>query len=95
MNTNSIEMMSLNEFPGHEPCLCDMCQHRQAAVYLMATNEISTTNAHVCLTCFELAENSGFDEIAESVSPQRYAQAEHAYDVVRERYGRLSGYEGG
>jgi hypothetical protein len=69
-------MMSLNEFLGHRPCECEICKARPAAVFMIARNESRACKAHVCLTCFEIAESSGFAAIIESVSLQEFMEVE-------------------
>ncbi len=67
---HTIDIMSVNEFLGHDPRICQVCEHRQAAVFMIARDHDHSAKAHVCLTCFQLAESSGFDAIIESVSLQ-------------------------
>ena len=66
---NTIDILSVNEFLGHDSRTCEICEHRQAAVLMIAHDHTRTAKAHVCLTCFELAESSRFDAIIESTFP--------------------------
>ena len=70
----SIDICKLNEFLGHSPRLCEICQHRQAAVFMVVRREGRTAKAHSCLTCFELAEGNGFDLMVETVSLQEFEE---------------------
>jgi len=71
--TQTIDVMNMNEFLGHDPRICEMCEHRQAAVLMVARHEDHTTKTHVCLTCFELAESGGFaDYEKDHLSPDRF-----------------------
>jgi hypothetical protein len=72
MNTQIIDMISMADFLGHEPRLCEVCEHRQAAVFMLARNDERTAKAHVCLTCFELAESTDCNAIIESVYLQEF-----------------------
>ena len=72
MKTQSIDLMTLNEFLGHTERICEICQHRQAAVFMVAREGPHFAKAHVCLPCFELAESTGFASIIETVSLQEF-----------------------
>jgi hypothetical protein len=64
----TIELHSLTDFLGHQPVQCEICHHREAAVFMVAREISHAAKAHVCLRCFELVESTGFASIVESVS---------------------------
>ena len=79
-----MDVMSLNEFPGHDRCRCEVCQDNEASVLMLAHDGEQTAKAHLCLTCFELAEASGFDQIIESTPPERHIAAARSHELVHE-----------
>ena len=78
----TIDIMSVNEFLGHEPRICEVCEHRQAEVFMIVRDEKLTAKAHVCLTCFELAENSGFDDIIQTASVPDYLETAETWELL-------------
>jgi hypothetical protein len=59
-------------FLAHAERNCEICQGRQAAVFMVAREGANVAKAHVCLPCFELAETTGFASIVETVSLQEF-----------------------
>jgi len=82
MQTPTIDILSVNEFLGHEPRICEICEHREAAVLMLARDDVRTAKAHLCLECFEIAESQGFETIIESVSPQGYLDEAETWKAV-------------
>jgi hypothetical protein len=49
---------------------CEICGKREARLFMVARQDVVVSKAHVCLTCFELAQAIVPD--TESVSLQDY-----------------------